>query len=562
MKKKLIILIILGIFLFASRSEVLAQWVSPGKLAKAHTQLEGIDNCLKCHSLIEGVSEAACKECHKKLIGRIKDKKGYHARIKGKCYECHTDHKGVEYDIIWTDKRKFDHNLTGYELVDNHRVECDKCHKKEKTYLGLSTECLGCHKDPHKTSKSGECAACHDFKGWDKVLFDHTWKTSYKLTGKHSGVKCSLCHSEYAAVKKRGKEKISEIIKLKPLKYEKCSDCHNDIHKGDLKQKECKGCHVTKNWEEISFNHNDPNASDYKISGKHRKVTCALCHQEEKVIYRKGERDVEFLTMKLKPVKYSACNDCHFDVHENKLKNQECIACHVIENPWNTYVFDHSYEMYGGYKLTGQHKDIKCDKCHEPDEIRYTEFNKQKKVVISKFDSTKSDCSNCHFDIHGGEFEKKKCDSCHLIEDPWKKFIFKHENEQYKGYKIIGKHMKIACEKCHERKEIRYAEFNRLKKSFIGKFKLNASECSDCHKNKHEGKYKEINTVSDLTCESCHSIDRDWKERLYEHKAKSNYFKYAPDGTSIEKKCGACHMCNTKVFCLVCCMENMNIPMY
>jgi uncharacterized paraquat-inducible protein A len=52
--------------------------ISPGKLSKEHTSLEGISNCTACHDLGAKISEQKCLNCHKELKTRITQNKGYH----------------------------------------------------------------------------------------------------------------------------------------------------------------------------------------------------------------------------------------------------------------------------------------------------------------------------------------------------------------------------------------------------------------------------------------------------------------------------------------------------
>ena len=45
--------------------------VSPGRLSRAHASLEGITNCLSCHSAGRGVAADKCLTCHKPVAERI-----------------------------------------------------------------------------------------------------------------------------------------------------------------------------------------------------------------------------------------------------------------------------------------------------------------------------------------------------------------------------------------------------------------------------------------------------------------------------------------------------------
>ena len=50
--------------------------VSPGKLSEAHSDLEGIANCTKCHILGDDVSNDKCLDCHRIVRNLIAEKKG------------------------------------------------------------------------------------------------------------------------------------------------------------------------------------------------------------------------------------------------------------------------------------------------------------------------------------------------------------------------------------------------------------------------------------------------------------------------------------------------------
>lgn len=52
--------------------------ISPGKLAKAHAELEGMSNCTQCHTLGGGPDTKKCLACHQEIQQRLDQKKGYH----------------------------------------------------------------------------------------------------------------------------------------------------------------------------------------------------------------------------------------------------------------------------------------------------------------------------------------------------------------------------------------------------------------------------------------------------------------------------------------------------
>ena len=75
--------------------------ISPGPLARPHTQLEGSLNCTKCHGTNKSAMNSACLSCHKEIDALIQRGRGLHARdAKGSCAKCHPDHAGLDFDLI------------------------------------------------------------------------------------------------------------------------------------------------------------------------------------------------------------------------------------------------------------------------------------------------------------------------------------------------------------------------------------------------------------------------------------------------------------------------------
>ena len=189
-------------------TQVYAQ-VSPGDLAKSHAHLEGISNCTQCHSVGKEVTREKCLACHKEIKAEIDAHKGFHSSKEvgmKNCAVCHSDHHGRNFDMIRLDKKKFNHNLTGFALKGEHaKQECAACHtperikdpvlkKRKGTFLGLSQNCLSCHDDYHQGHLSKNCTECHNFTSWKNATgFDHN-KTRFPLLGKHRTVKCIDCH--------------------------------------------------------------------------------------------------------------------------------------------------------------------------------------------------------------------------------------------------------------------------------------------------------------------------------------------------------------------------------
>ncbi|MDH5542113.1 MAG: hypothetical protein OEY64_04020 [Nitrospinota bacterium] len=143
-------------------------------------------------------------------------------------------------------------------------------------------------------------------------------------------------------------------------------------------------------------------------------------------------------------------------------------------------------------------------------------------------------CLDCHKDInerlkarkgYHTTVSDKKCIECHpdhkgtaftLIEWDQKKF-----DHNATGYKLLFKHEKVDCEKCHT------AKTKKGVRSFLGL----QTTCFACHEkdDKHKGKLGK-------ECETCHT-EKDWKETLFNH----DKTKYPLRGKHLKAKCETCH---------------------
>ena len=77
-----------------------AQLLSPGDLARPHAELEGLSNCTQCHVAGEQVPQERCLACHETLARRLQEGAGYHANVAGDCVDCHSDHRGLDYEMV------------------------------------------------------------------------------------------------------------------------------------------------------------------------------------------------------------------------------------------------------------------------------------------------------------------------------------------------------------------------------------------------------------------------------------------------------------------------------
>jgi hypothetical protein len=406
--------------------------ISPGKLSKAHSSLEGINQCTKCHELGAKVSDQKCLSCHEPLKVRIQQKKGYHAskEVTGKsCVTCHSEHHGVNFEMVRFDKKTFNHTLTGYELKGKHKTnDCAKCHRPEhisdpklklnkSTFLGLNPSCISCHDDYHKKTLDKDCKKCHDYEAFKPAPFFNHDKTGFPLAGAHKTVDCKLCHKVETT---NGKT----FQHFANVPFKNCNACHVDPHKGKFGV-DCKSCHTVESFHKIkassTFNHS---ITGFELEGKHKVIDCKKCHDN-----RAGTTDAY---KEFSAVRDISCLTCHKDSHENKFGN-DCSSCH---SQWNFSVkdklndFDHKLT---GYELSGKHEAVDCRKCH--------------KETFMTAPLPHDACKKCHEDFHKGEFKDTPytdCASCHTTTG-FDLSSFDWEQHEKSAFPLKGAHLATPC---------------------------------------------------------------------------------------------------------------------
>jgi len=512
-------------------NQTIAQ-LSPGELTKAHAKLEGISNCTKCHILGEKETTSKCLECHKEIQNLINQKKGYHSssEVSGKkCAECHGEHFGLDFEIIRFDETTFKHDLAGYNLEGKHsELKCVDCHKTElvknkisqkngDSYLGLGIECLSCHSDYHQNTLPKNCTTCHNQNAFKPAPgFDHS-KSKFKLTGKHQTVDCVKCHKieqqngqkiqvfsgiafasctschedvhqnkfgndclkchsgfSFREVKSlgnfnhekttfplRGKhinvdcKKCHKGSYTKPVKHKRCVDCHSDYHEKQFQKNgispDCSECHIVETFSPSLYSVKKHNQSNFPLEGSHLATPCFICH--------KPAEKWNFGNMKVR------CIECHENIHKNYMNEKyipggECKTCHST-SIWSEVTFDHKTTDFA---LLGKHNQVSCRECHFRQD--------SEKELQQQFNWENQVCTNCHSDVHFGQFKENGadiCENCHTNNN-WKPEKFDHANARFK---LDGKHEGLDCVKCHKPND-------KLLKPYII-YKFEDISCASCH---------------------------------------------------------------------------------
>lgn len=506
--------------------------LSPGELTRAHAHLEGLSNCTKCHILGEKETTSKCLECHMEIQGLINQKKGYHAssEVTGKkCAECHGEHFGRDFKIIRFNENEFNHRLSGYSLVGKHgMIKCGDCHKsgyikngisqkKGFTYLGLGTQCLSCHNDYHQSTLSSDCSGCHNEDAFRPASgFNHS-KTSFPLKGKHLKAGCEKCHKiterngmrfqEFAGIAfanctnchadvhqnkfgndclkchdefsfhnlkstntfnhdrtdfpLRGNHRFVDCSKCHtgsltaPLKHGRCNDCHRDYHENQFlkngRSPDCSECHSLDGFKPSQVTVEKHRQFDFPLEGAHLATPCFMCHQTE--------NKWKFTNLG------TGCINCHQNIHagfmdRKYIPEDDCRRCHSV-SVWNDIAFDHATTSFA---LEGRHNQISCRNCHFRGSVEMK--------TVQQFRWKDTGCTNCHQDIHFGQFVENginDCERCHVFTG-WNPDKFSHDSARFR---LDGKHEGLACIKCHKPND------DLIRNYIVYKFK--DISCASCH---------------------------------------------------------------------------------
>lgn len=531
-----------------SESVVSAQVFSPGKLSRAHARIE--NDCERCH---EGTRSAAnkCLSCHKTLQSQLTAKHGYHARIDvSHCGQCHLEHRGADAELIrWPngDMQQFPHDKTGYPLRGKHRsLPCRECHKPEyqqaslvaalsqgerqRTFLGLTRQCVSCHTDVHRGSAGKLCETCHGEQNFKTDLhFEQHNQTSFPLEASHRNVPCVSCH------------KLGGALQFEGVNGADCGSCHPTPHRRTMLHKEgtsmvkCLSCHVANGWQRSVFNL-QAHPSTVPLQGAHARIPCRSCHGQQANQTPKG----------------TTCISCHQDPHQNKFGNR-CQNCHSVAS-WQSgrkspqlgsasvdtiklaasigieakQVQAVAFHDRTRFPLTGKHLVTPCEGCHERKRRGKLELK------VKAF----SACSDCHADPHRKHFSGKhstvgkeahRCESCHETRG-FQLTTFDVTQHDGTRFPLRFAHRAVPCAACHattrpEEKRFQYRDLS----------------CKSCHQDVHRGRYRSTLTGDPLPCATCHN-ERSFTEISFDHQKTS----FALTGAHQNVACLSCHHVDEK----------------
>jgi hypothetical protein len=458
------------------------------------------NDCAKCHTtedfkpatkfnhdkanfvLIGKHKAVECKECHKVQVKNGKDFQQFTGLAFKNCNACHNDphrnHLGTDCKQCHNEQSfastssldKFNHGKTNFPLKGKHKqVDCTQCHSMAaatpqnvfQDRLGVKTsDCATCHKDGHEGKFGTDCAGCHSENSFMKVAasnlddFNHAL-TGFELQGKHATVDCKKCHTSDSFTQ--------------PLPHNTCAACHADFHEGQFANSplppkrngppDCADCHTTDGFSGSSFSIEQHAQTKFPLDGAHLATPCFACHLKT---VNAGVQKWRFRNIGQR------CVDCHADIHQqgNEIAgkwypNQDCQTCHISDS-WSaaSNLFDHSKTAF---QLQGKHQQQECRACHLSDDEPPTRL----------FAGLPSTCTNCHEHNHGSQFAQNgitDCTRCHSF-DGWTMSDFDHDKTRFK---LEGKHVGVACEKCHVPKVV--------DEIVSVEYRMESFECVVCHK--------------------------------------------------------------------------------
>ncbi len=503
------------------------------------------------------------------------------------CEECHSTEK---WDIDYS-KLKFNHSITDFELVGQHKsLDCRNCHTTI-VFSEIDQQCSSCHTDMHQNTVGNDCAQCHTSESWlVKDITEIHMLGRFPLVGAHKLANCEDCHSS------------SSKLLFEPIGIE-CIDCHiSDYQSAKFPDhvavgfsNDCQECHQVTDlaWSKANITHDFfPLIGGHKISNCfdcHNQNTfegltqeCYVCHQSDynsvtepnhvnnnfstdcsechttNPNWRPAsftEHDNIFQLVGAHKLIENDCSKCHstgysntpsqcYDCHKNNYDNTtnpshqsagfgtNCESCHN-SNAWQPASFDHDNQFFPIYAGKHNNKWNECSDCHT-NSANYQVFE-----CITCHEHNQSEMNDEHSEINGYIYESSACYTCHPTGDSDGGF-----NHSTTTFPLTGSHISVQCSDCHS-----------------NGYQGTSTECSSCHINDYQNSANPNHQQLGLAqnCEVCHTTNPDWQPANF---AVHNEF-YLLDGahSAVANDCNTCHSgdyVNNKNLCADCHISNYN----
>ncbi len=434
--------------------------------------------------LYKPLPHAECSACHQDPHG---------GRLGPACSRCHA---AETWNAV--DKKLFDHDRTRYPLRGKHAaVKCAACHDPVAAWgkRPAFAACGSCHRDPHAgkatlAGKAADCEACHRVDGFTPSTFTPAQHAAsrFPLAGKHAAVKCGECHRKNPpGIPPESLGKAGVLIRMA---HDRCRDCHEDSHGGQLAaradQGACEACHGTDGWKPSTFGAAQHAKLRLPLDGRHARVPCAACHGPRRSGLpplpgpeRIGKAGVQLARLE------TACTACHLDPHEGRFsasgqraKAGGCTACHGLDTFRPSRVDVAAHASFA-YPLEGAHRTVPCSSCHAESRrpaLKSTLVLASAQATSMPFSTRGSRCESCHENPHGLQFTRRSdggaCQSCHT-EDAFRP-AGRFEHDRDAAFPLTGGHARVACARCHVSRTIAPGKTLVLYQGI-------SRECRSCH---------------------------------------------------------------------------------
>lgn len=411
-------------------------------------------------------------------------------------YDCELCHESTSWKID-VNKVQFDHGVTKFELVGQHKAaDCRSCHVSLE-FSKVSSDCISCHTDLHQGTVGKDCSKCHTSKTWmvEDINGLHQ-KGRFPLVGNHLTADCQQCHSRYLD------------LYFEPLNTD-CYSCHSNNYNSTQNPNHisagfstnCEDCHAitASEWTALNVSHDF-----FPLVGGHEISNCFACH----------EQGGNFTGLS------ADCVSCHLDDY-NATTNPnhtaagfptDCADCHTIYG-WSPATFDHDGLYFPIY--SGEHGGEwnQCSDCHEVPN-NFSVF-----TCISCHEHNQQEMDDEHQGVQGYIYESNACLSCHP--DGSKGNAFNHS---ISIFPLTGAHLAVNCQQCHS----------------TG-YQGTPTECVACHQthfnNTTNPNHIQLGLSTD--CENCHSTEPNWKPALFP--VHNQYYELTGRHLEISNDCASCH---------------------
>jgi len=473
-------------------------------LTGAHTSVL----CATCHTdNYAGTLPTDCYGCHAKDYTGTASPNHVQSGIPTTCATCHNT-------SAWS-PATFNHNSTSFPLTGAHTsVACATCHTDN--YAGtLPTNCYGCHQpDYNNTATMGagvpnhviagfpqDCTLCHTTSTWLNSTFNHS-TTSFPLTGAHTSVACTTCHTDnYAGTLPTN-----------------CYGCHQKDYTATATMagipnhanagfsQDCTQCHTTTTWLNATFNHN---ATSFPLTGAHTSVACTTCHTDNYA----GTLPTNCYGCHQKDYQNTATMGGGVPNHVTANFPQDCSQCHTTTN-WLNATFNHNNTSF---PLTGAHTSVACATCHTDN---YAGTLPTTCIGCHQQDYNNTATMGGGVPNHVSLGYPSDCTVCHTT-TTWLNATFNHNNTPFP---LQGPHVNVPCTQCH----------------INGVFAGTPTDCYSCHKADYAGTTNPNHTAAGFptTCTTCHTtwVTTNWLGATFNH----TWFPMNHGGAN-----GVCSTCHT-----------------